>query len=70
MDREANSVLIEPIPNSIVYLHKKLRNDTIPEIMSSTLEANIIEHIPEINSETYRTPETKKNPKVNNIRPY
>ena len=47
-------VLIEPTREGIVkYLREKLRNDTTPEIMSSTLKANIIESIPEIGSETY-----------------
>ena len=42
------------------YLGKKLRNDAIPEMMSGTLEANIIERIPKISSETYRTPGKEK----------
>ena len=47
-------VLIEPTKEGIVkYLSEKLKNDTTPEIMSSTLKANIIESIPEIGSETY-----------------
>ena len=47
-------VLIEPTGGSIrAYLQEKLRNDTAPEMMSSTLEANIMEGIPEICSDTY-----------------
>jgi len=47
-------VLIEPTRGGIIkYLREKLRKDTTPEMMSSTLEANIIEGIPEISSETY-----------------
>jgi len=47
-------VLIEPTGGGIMkYLHEKLRNDTAPDMMSSTLEANIMEGIPEICSDTY-----------------
>ena len=54
LDRAATFVLIEPTREGIVkYLSEKLRNDTAPEIMSSTLKANIIQSIPEIGSETY-----------------
>ena len=37
----------------IKYLREKLRNDITPEMMSSALEANIIEDILKISSETY-----------------
>jgi len=47
-------VLIEPTGDGIIgYLREKLRNDTTPEMMSSTLEANIMENISHISSETY-----------------
>ena len=46
-DREVTFVLIEPTGDGIVrYLGKKLRNDTIPDMMSSTLKAIIIEPFP------------------------
>jgi len=54
LDGAVTFVLIEPTREGIVkYLSEKLRNDTAPEMMSSTLEANIIESISEISSETY-----------------
>jgi len=47
-------VLIEPTSDSITgYLREKLRSDTTPEMMSSALEANILESISQISSETY-----------------
>jgi len=47
-------ILIEPTGSGIVsYLREKLRNDTTPEVMNSALEANIMESIPELSSETY-----------------
>jgi len=50
----ANFVLIQPTGDGMIkYLREKLRNDTAPEMMSSTLEANIIQTIPEISSATY-----------------
>ena len=50
----ATFVLIEPTGDGIIkYLLEKLRNDTTPEMMSSTLEANILESIPQLCSETY-----------------
>ena len=50
----ASRLLIQPTEDGVVrYLRYKLRNDTTPEIMSSTLEAEIMRRIPEINSETY-----------------
>ena len=54
LDGAVTFVLIEPTREGIVkYLSEKLRSDTTPEIMSSTLKANIMESIPEIGSETY-----------------
>jgi len=54
LDGAVTFMLIEPTREGIVkYLNEKLRHDTIPEIMSTTLEANIIERIPQIGSETY-----------------
>ena len=35
------------------FLQDKLRKDTIPNIMSSTLEGDIMKSIPAISSETY-----------------
>ena len=35
------------------FLRKKLMSDTAPNLMSSTLKAEIMKSIPEINSETY-----------------
>ena len=50
----ATFVLIEPTGDGITkYLLEKLRNDTAPEMMSSALEANILESIPQLCSETY-----------------
>ena len=50
----AASVLIEPTGHGIIrYLREKLRNDTTPEMMSNALEANIMESIPPLCSETY-----------------
>ena len=47
-------ISIQPTEDGVVrYLRDKLRNDTTPEIMSSTLEAEIMKTIPEVNSETY-----------------
>jgi len=53
----ANFVLIQPTEDGMFkYLREKLRNDTTPEMMSSTLEANIMQSIPEISSATYVEP--------------
>ena len=50
----ANFVLIRPTDDGIIrFLREKLRKDPTPNIMSSTLEANIMQSIPEISSETY-----------------
>jgi len=54
LDGAADFLLIEPTGDGVVrYLREKLRNDTTPEMMSSALEANIMESIPEISSKTY-----------------
>jgi len=45
---------IQPMEDGVArYLREKLRKDTAPEIMNSTLEANIIKSIAEISHETY-----------------
>ena len=47
-------ISIQPTEDGVArYLRDKLRNDTTPEIMSSALEAQIMESIPGMNSETY-----------------
>ena len=54
LDGAVTSISIQPTEDGVVrYLRDKLRNDITPEIMSSTLEAEIIRSIPEMNSETY-----------------
>jgi len=54
LDGAATFISIQPTEDGVIrYLHDKLRKDTTPEIMSSTLEAEIMKSIPEINSETY-----------------
>ena len=35
------------------FLHERLRKDTIPDVMSSTLEGDIMKSIPAMSSETY-----------------
>jgi len=53
-DGAATFISIQPMEDGVVrYLRDKLRNDPTPEIMSSTLEADIMKSIPEMNSETY-----------------
>jgi len=47
------SGFIQPTPDDVGFLREKLRRDTTPNIMSSALEAEIIESVPEINLETY-----------------
>jgi len=54
LDGAATFVSVQPTEDGVImYLHDKLRKDTTPEIMSSTLEAEIMRTIPEMNSETY-----------------
>jgi len=49
------------------FLREKLRKDTIPNMMSSTLEGEIMESIPAISSETYvETRLRLKLPQINN----
>ena len=50
----ADFVFIQPKDDGLIrFLREKLRKDTTPNIMSSTLETNIMKSIPEIGSETY-----------------
>jgi len=54
LDGAATLISIQPTEDGVVrYLRDKLRNDTTPDIMSSTLEDEIIKSISEMNSETY-----------------
>jgi len=54
LDGVATFISIQPTEDGVIrYLRDKLRKDTTPEIMSNTLEAEIMKLIPEINSETY-----------------
>ena len=54
LDGAVTFMSIQPTEDGVVrYLRDKLRNDTTPEIMSSTLEAEIMKAIPEMSSETY-----------------
>ena len=54
LDGAATFISIQPTEDGVVrYLRDKLRNDTTPEAMNSTLEAEIMKTIPEMNSETY-----------------
>ena len=56
-------VLIEPTEDGIIrYVLEKLRSDTSPEMMSNTLEANILESIPHLSSETYVETSVKAKP--------
>jgi len=53
-DGAAIFLLIEPTGDGIIeYLRRRLGNDTTPEMMSRALEANILESISQISSETY-----------------
>ena len=50
----ATFVLIRATEDGVLrFLREKLRKDTIPNMMSSTLEGDIMESIPAISSETY-----------------
>ena len=54
LDGAAAFILIQPTEDGFArYLREKLRNDTAPDIMSATLEADIMKIIPELSSETY-----------------
>ena len=61
LDGAATFMSIQPTEDGVVkYLRDKLRSDTTPEIMSSTLEVEIIRTIPEMNSETYVEEDAKQ----------
>ena len=50
----ATFISIGPTEDDVLrYLREKLRNDTTPEIMNSTLETEIMKIIPKASSETY-----------------
>ena len=50
----ANFILIRTTEDGIIrFLREKLKNDTIPNMMGSTLEGDIMKSIPAISSETY-----------------
>ena len=50
----AGFVFIQPADDGVAeFLREKLRRDTTPDAMSSTLEAEIMKSIPEVSSETY-----------------
>ena len=50
----ATFVFIQVTEDGVLrFLREKLRKDTIPDMMSSTLEEDIMKSIPEISSETY-----------------
>ena len=52
--RAATFMLIRATADGVVrFLREKLRKDTAPNIMSSTLEGDIMRSIPAIGSETY-----------------
>jgi len=54
LDGAATFILTQPTEEGVIrYLRERLRNDTTPEFMTSTLEANIMESILEISSESY-----------------
>jgi len=54
LDGAATFILIQPTEDGVVrYLRNRLEGDTTPEVMNSTLEAEIMRSIPETNSETY-----------------
>ena len=51
---EATFVFIRVTEDGVLkYLREKLRKDTIPNMMGSTLEGDIMKSIPAISSETY-----------------
>jgi len=54
LGRAATFVFIQATEDGVHrFLREKLRKDTIPNMMSSTLEENIMKSIPAISSETY-----------------
>jgi len=64
----ATFIFIRPTDDGVLrFLSEKLRKDTIPNMMSSTLERDIMENIPTISSETYVETRLKlKVPQINN----
>ena len=51
---EATFILVQATEDGVVrFLREKLKKDTIPNAMSSTLEGDIMKSIPAISSETY-----------------
>ena len=60
LDGTATFILIEPTEDGVVdYLREKLKNDTTPDEMNSALEANIMESISQLSSETYVEPNAR-----------
>ena len=54
LDGKATFILIRPTEDGILrYLRNKFKNDTIPEMMSSTLRAEVMKLILEMSLETY-----------------
>ena len=54
LDGAAAFIFIRVTEDGVLrFLHEKLKKDTIPDMMSSTLEEDIMKSIPEISSETY-----------------
>ena len=67
LDGEVTFVFIRATDDGVLrFLCEKLRMDTIPDMMSSTLEEDIMKSIPVMSSETYVGPRLKGNaPQVN-----
>jgi len=63
----ANFILIRATEDGVVrFLHEKLKKDTIPNMMSSALEGDIIRSIPAMSTETYvGTRSRAKVPQIN-----
>ena len=54
LGRAATFILVQATEDGVVrFLREKLKKDTIPNVMSSTLEGDIMKSIPAISSETY-----------------
>jgi len=54
LDGAAAFIFIRVAKDGVLrFLHGKLKKDTIPHMMSSTLEEYIMKSIPAISSETY-----------------
>ena len=57
LGRAATCVFIRATEDGVLrFLREKLRKDTIPNVMSSTLKEDIMKSIPALNSETYVKP--------------